>query len=504
MGNKIITEKDFWMCTSGAMPSQLQGTRKSTKKQSGEVYITVDDTATSSWIDFGCTKSMWLDALIAAVVVVVAVVVISAIVVATGGAALVGIGALIAIGAGAGVAGAIYGAVEGAMKCGQKLATKRKWSDSKTNFISQKSNTITGGHTMICAIGGVVTFAPKIKSWSGAIGMATLDYGTKLVEAAFTGAGVGLGGGLLASGFTAMTGLGALTESVAIVAPTTSSVLTNVGLMAGLKTLSGGDNLARENAMGKINSTDDALKAGIPEYEAAQRIYSGGPVTMNDALLFGSDILLPFLNVKIKPTTPTVSEPAPALKTEPNEVVEPVAQPETTVKSNEPASGKTGDAYEANPTKKYDTTEMSSHYKGEESGNGWCAPKKVQYLSAAERAELKLTIREGKVYDSKGNLYDTTDAGTFFSGKGKSIFVMDSNGNIYASKHQAVGEFHHSSILRGEPVSGAGEITVKDGVITEISNRSGHYQPTQEINSQVLKQVGSEGVDISNINIGGY
>ena len=32
MGHKIITEKDFWMCSSGAMPAQLQGTRKSNKK----------------------------------------------------------------------------------------------------------------------------------------------------------------------------------------------------------------------------------------------------------------------------------------------------------------------------------------------------------------------------------------------------------------------------------------------------------------------------------------
>ncbi|WP_299248069.1 hypothetical protein [uncultured Aquimarina sp.] len=147
---------------------------------------------------------------------------------------------------------------------------------------------------------------------------------------------------------------------------------------------------------------------------------------------------------------------------------------------------------------------MSEHYKGEETGNGWCAPKKVKYLSDAQRAELKLTIKDGKVYDAKGNLYDTSDAGTFFSGKGKSIFVMDSQGNIYASKYQAVGEFHHSSILGGEPVAGAGEITVKNGVITEVSNRSGHYQPTQEINKQVLEQINSEGINIDNIDVTGY
>jgi hypothetical protein len=87
MGSKIITEKDFWMCSSGAVPAQLQGTRKNNHKESGEFYITVADTATSSWIDFGCTKSMFFAALVAAVVVVVVVVAIMA----TGGMAAVGL-----------------------------------------------------------------------------------------------------------------------------------------------------------------------------------------------------------------------------------------------------------------------------------------------------------------------------------------------------------------------------------------------------------------------------
>lgn len=72
MSVKIITEKDFWTCSEGAMPAPLQGTRKSLKKKSGDIYITVSDKATASWIDFGCTKSMILDAIIIAAVVIVA------------------------------------------------------------------------------------------------------------------------------------------------------------------------------------------------------------------------------------------------------------------------------------------------------------------------------------------------------------------------------------------------------------------------------------------------
>src|SRR5262245_62801337 len=97
MGNKIITEKDFWICAQGTTPAQLQSRQNPqlVKKESGHKYITVADTATSSWIDFGCKKLMLIMAILAAVVVVF--------VVATGGA---GLAALIAAGALAGAAGA--------------------------------------------------------------------------------------------------------------------------------------------------------------------------------------------------------------------------------------------------------------------------------------------------------------------------------------------------------------------------------------------------------------
>ncbi|MBO0856953.1 MAG: hypothetical protein J2P21_00560 [Chloracidobacterium sp.] len=111
MESKIITEKDFWVCAQGTTPAQLQSrqTAQLVKKESGHKFITVADTAASSWIDFGCKKLMWIMAILAAVIAVV--------VVATGGVAL---GALMAAGAMAGAAGAAFGAVVGALICGQK------------------------------------------------------------------------------------------------------------------------------------------------------------------------------------------------------------------------------------------------------------------------------------------------------------------------------------------------------------------------------------------------
>jgi hypothetical protein len=298
MGNKIITEKDFWMCSSGAVAAQLQGTRKSNKKESGEVYITVADTATSSWIDFGCTKNMLLAALITAVVVIVVVVAI----VATGGMAAIGLMGMMAIGAGAGVVGGIVAAVDGALKCGQKNATQRTWDSSKQNLIFTGAPAITGDKTMTCKIGGVVKFAPEIKSWSHAIGLAGLNYLTKFAECALGGAAIG-GGGFLLSGLA--------TGSLALAMPTAGSIATNVatsftGIWGGSRVLFGAGNLANEHAYGNVNGTTDAMGAfvngAVPEIGMGQRIATG-QAQPSDYLLF-----LYLLNVKARSNKPPVTE----------------------------------------------------------------------------------------------------------------------------------------------------------------------------------------------------
>jgi hypothetical protein len=355
MGNKIITEKDFWMCSSGAMPSQLQGTRKSLTKETGEIYITVEDKATASWIDFGCTK-YWLLMALAAIAIVAVAIIVGALTVATGGLALVAIGAI------AGLMGASVGLVMGALLCGQKVATKRIWSDSKSNFIAQGVNTITGNHTMTCAAGGTVKFAPNIKTWTDAIKVAALNYANILVEAAFLGAGAGL-----VAAFA--------TGAIVLAIPTVASVLTNTAILAGTKVLSGASNYYNKDAVGEIHNSDEAWKAASPEYEAATRIYSNGmsSVSLNDVILFSSDVLLPFLHVKAKVPAPTVGpevevktpaeenvsspkeetntpkeEPAKADEAKKEETVAPEAE----AKPQEPeASGKTEDAYEEGQSK---------------------------------------------------------------------------------------------------------------------------------------------------------
>lgn len=187
MGNKIITEKDFFECSGGMMPSPFQARQPIVKRQDGAKYITKDDISTVSWVDFGCKKVMLLYAVVAAVAVAVA-----ALCVATGGAALIAMCAI------AGAAGAILGAIVGTLICGQLVAPTRKWIGSKSNFKIQGINTISGDHYIQCDaftyLGmspEFVRFNPQIKTWSQAIAKGGAAFIGNVFEGMMAGAAIG-------------------------------------------------------------------------------------------------------------------------------------------------------------------------------------------------------------------------------------------------------------------------------------------------------------------------
>jgi hypothetical protein len=128
----------------------------------------------------------------------------------------------------------------------------------------------------------------------------------------------------------------------------------------------------------------------------------------------------------------------------------------------------------------------------------------ITYLSDTQRAAFQLTVRDGRLYDAAGNLFDTSGGATVFeSGNGRAIFVVDQDGNIYASTEQSIGVFHHSSFLAGGDVAGGGEIEVSDGEIRLLTNRSGHYFPTQEMTLRVLQILKSQGADVEWVQLWG-
>jgi hypothetical protein len=150
---------------------------------------------------------------------------------------------------------------------------------------------------------------------------------------------------------------------------------------------------------------------------------------------------------------------------------------------------------------KYETKPMSKDYIGEETGAVWGT--KVHYLSETERFDYLITIKNGKLIDSKGGLFDTSDASSVFAGgNGNAIYVMDECGNIFASKSQVVGKFHHSSFLAGEPVAAAGEISVKDGIIDSVTRRSGHYMPDAKHLQQFVAELEEQNIFLKGGQIG--
>lgn len=151
----------------------------------------------------------------------------------------------------------------------------------------------------------------------------------------------------------------------------------------------------------------------------------------------------------------------------------------------------------------YRTGGIKPQYVGEQYPTGWFGEPGVRYLDDAGREKLRITIRDGLVYDAKGNLFDTRAGVSAFgpANGGRAIFVMDGNGNLYASLEQRAGEFHHSSFFGGREVAAAGELEVRDGRMQMITDHSGHYAPGRSRTQQVLDQLASQGIVVDPKNV---
>ncbi len=155
--------------------------------------------------------------------------------------------------------------------------------------------------------------------------------------------------------------------------------------------------------------------------------------------------------------------------------------------------------------KPFELKTLEPEYVGEQYGRSQrFGSSKVTYLSETERQMLRIEVRDGKLYDASGRPVDTANGSSFQSGDGTAIFVMGPDGHLYISDFHEVQQFHHSSILAGEPVAGAGEIVVEDGVIVSINRGSGHYQPNPIHMDQVLDELDAAGVDVSSIVVGEF
>lgn len=133
----------------------------------------------------------------------------------------------------------------------------------------------------------------------------------------------------------------------------------------------------------------------------------------------------------------------------------------------------------------------------------WNAPDVLRVLDPAELENHRLFARDGKLFSvATGEPFDTAAATSLHrNGDQLAIFVMDEQGNFFASMEHERGIFHHSSFFGGDkPVAGAGEMEVHDGVPSLVTRRSGHFMPDVDQKQQVEDILGEQGVDLSQAN----
>lgn len=147
---------------------------------------------------------------------------------------------------------------------------------------------------------------------------------------------------------------------------------------------------------------------------------------------------------------------------------------------------------------------LLSEYVGESEGLSKKGPEyKPRYFSKEERKKYLVTIQsDGKFVDTSGRGVSTEDSRTESSnGKGRAIFVMSENLELFMHTKQEEGKIHHSSLIAGEPAAAAGEMVIWGGYLRVISDRSGHYSPHPEQMLALLKYLKDKGVDLTNVTV---
>jgi hypothetical protein len=127
----------------------------------------------------------------------------------------------------------------------------------------------------------------------------------------------------------------------------------------------------------------------------------------------------------------------------------------------------------------------------------------VRRLTPEELEAHRLVVGpDGLIRRSDGTLFDTSSASSVHQGGGgRAIFVMDENGNMYASTYQEVGVFHHSTLGNGNPVTGAGEVEIIDGRLQTVTDHSGHYTPGRSNTQNVLDELQRQGIDVDAVDV---
>ena len=142
--------------------------------------------------------------------------------------------------------------------------------------------------------------------------------------------------------------------------------------------------------------------------------------------------------------------------------------------------------------KKQELLDVGGHYKTT------FDPERAYYFNKEERATLRVNIRVG-IFVKDGKEFDTTSM--YSKGKkGWAGYTLNANGELSVFSHRGDGIFH-SSMNAGAPVVAAGELKIKNGVLTGITTCSGHYRPSLFTVYRLLEHFSFNNVDINSANL---
>ena len=124
----------------------------------------------------------------------------------------------------------------------------------------------------------------------------------------------------------------------------------------------------------------------------------------------------------------------------------------------------------------------------------------VYYLTNEERAPHRLSFYDKCCY-LNDEIFDTGESFSLHSDEpGLAIFTIGIDDEVYVNSHIKY-KIHHSSEFAGGEVISAGELRAENGVIIEISNKSGHYSPKHREMMVMLEVFHEKLGDLSDIQL---
>lgn len=150
--------------------------------------------------------------------------------------------------------------------------------------------------------------------------------------------------------------------------------------------------------------------------------------------------------------------------------------------------------------------QMNPKYRGEDQGN-YIDPVTqtrwhVKYFSETELTPLRVQLKDGLFLDLNGKKLESP-----FDYKESeyqsSLLVINKEGKILLLNLEERGRYHHSSLSRGEDILFAGTAIFTNGYLRQLTNNSGHYQPTTQQTLKVLRMWQSQGVNFSQAKLSG-